>query len=115
MMVFYASSRSLRLRVHLDHASTSKSRPAARHRLRRMFYWPAFFDAFPALWPGLLVTIELTVLVMPCALDRCVDPGTGTTSMHRVRPRARIATMDGVEFWRATPLLLPATILAILP
>ena len=68
-----------------------------------MFYWPAFFDAFPALLPGLLVTIELTVLVMPCAL--IVALGLALARLYAPRPLSRIAT-GWVEFWRATPLLL---------
>jgi His/Glu/Gln/Arg/opine family amino acid ABC transporter permease subunit len=68
-----------------------------------MFYWPAFFDAFPALLPGLLVTIELTVLVMPCAL--VIALGLALARLYAPRPLARAAT-GWVEFWRATPLLL---------
>jgi polar amino acid transport system permease protein len=68
-----------------------------------MFYWPAFFDAFPALLPGLMVTIELTVLVMPCAL--IVALILALARLYAPRPAARIAT-GWVEFWRATPLLL---------
>ena len=33
-----------------------------------MFHWPAFLEAFPVLMSGLVITIELTVLVMPCAV-----------------------------------------------
>jgi His/Glu/Gln/Arg/opine family amino acid ABC transporter permease subunit len=68
-----------------------------------MFYWPAFFDAFPALLPGLTVTIELSVLVMPCAL--VVALALALARLYAPRPVARIATW-WVEFWRATPLLL---------
>jgi polar amino acid transport system permease protein len=68
-----------------------------------MFYWPAFFDAFPALLPGLLVTIELSVLVMPCAL--VVAVALALARLYAPRPLALAATW-WVEFWRATPLLL---------
>jgi His/Glu/Gln/Arg/opine family amino acid ABC transporter permease subunit len=68
-----------------------------------MFYWPAFFEAFPALLPGLMVTIELTVLVMPCAL--IVALSLALARLYGPRPAARMAT-GWVEFWRATPLLL---------
>jgi His/Glu/Gln/Arg/opine family amino acid ABC transporter permease subunit len=68
-----------------------------------MFYWPAFFDAFPALLPGLLVTIELSVLVMPCAL--VVAMALALARLYAPHPVARAATW-WVEFWRATPLLL---------
>lgn len=68
-----------------------------------MFYWPAFFDAFPALLPGLMVTIELTVLVMPCAL--IVALALALARLYAPPPVARAAT-GWVEFWRATPLLL---------
>jgi His/Glu/Gln/Arg/opine family amino acid ABC transporter permease subunit len=68
-----------------------------------MFYWPAFFDAFPALLPGLLVTIELSVLVMPCAL--VVAMVLALARLYAPHPVSRVATW-WVEFWRATPLLL---------
>jgi polar amino acid transport system permease protein len=68
-----------------------------------MYYWPAFFDAFPELLPGLEVTVELSVLVMPCAL--VVAVALALTRLYAPRPVARIATW-WVEFWRATPLLL---------
>ncbi|HUD62116.1 MAG TPA: amino acid ABC transporter permease [Acetobacteraceae bacterium] len=68
-----------------------------------MFYWPAFFEAFPALLPGLMVTIELTVLVMPCAL--IVALSLALARLYAPRPAARMAT-GWVEFWRTTPLLL---------
>jgi His/Glu/Gln/Arg/opine family amino acid ABC transporter permease subunit len=68
-----------------------------------MFYWPAFFDAFPALFPGLLVTIELSVLVMPCAL--VVAMVLALARLYAPHPVSRVATW-WVEFWRATPLLL---------
>ena len=68
-----------------------------------MFHWPAFFEAFPALLSGLLVTVELTVLVMPCAL--VVALVLALARLYAPRPLARIAT-GWVELWRATPLLL---------
>lgn len=68
-----------------------------------MFYWPAFFDAFPALLSGLVVTIELTVLVMPCAL--VVALALALARLYAPRTIASIAT-GWVELWRATPLLL---------
>lgn len=68
-----------------------------------MFYWPAFLDAFPALLPGLMVTIELTVLVMPCALVFAL--ALALARLYGPRPLASIATW-WVELWRATPLLL---------
>src|SRR5580698_6168219 len=68
-----------------------------------MFYWPAFFDSFPVLLPGLLVTIELTVLVMPCAL--VVALALALARLYAPTLVAKMAT-GWVEFWRATPLLL---------
>ena len=68
-----------------------------------MFYWPAFFDSFPVLLPGLLVTIELTVLVMPCAL--VVALALALSRLYAPAVVAKMAT-GWVEFWRATPLLL---------
>jgi His/Glu/Gln/Arg/opine family amino acid ABC transporter permease subunit len=68
-----------------------------------MFYWPAFFDSFPVLLPGLLVTVELTVLVMPCAL--VVALALALARLYAPAVVAKMAT-GWVEFWRATPLLL---------
>ena len=50
-----------------------------------------------------MVTVELTVLVMPCAL--IIALGFAVARLYAARPLARIAT-GWVEFWRATPLLL---------
>ena len=55
-----------------------------------MFYWPAFLDAFPALLPGLMVTIELTVLVMPCALAFAL--ALALARLYAPGPLASIAT-----------------------
>jgi His/Glu/Gln/Arg/opine family amino acid ABC transporter permease subunit len=68
-----------------------------------MFHWPAFLEAFPALLSGLMVTVELTVLVMPCAL--VVALGLALARLYGPRPVASLAT-GWVELWRATPLLL---------
>jgi His/Glu/Gln/Arg/opine family amino acid ABC transporter permease subunit len=68
-----------------------------------MFYWPAFFEAFAFLLPGLMVTIEMSVLVMPCAF--VVALALAVTRLYAPSPLARIAT-GWVEFWRTTPLLL---------
>jgi polar amino acid transport system permease protein len=68
-----------------------------------MFYWPAFVDAFPALLSGLAVTIELTVLVMPCAI--IVALALALARLYGPCPVMSVAT-GWVEFWRATPLLL---------
>ena len=68
-----------------------------------MFHWPSFLEAFPALMSGLAVTIELTLLVMPCALVAAL--GLAVARLYGPRPLARVAT-GWVEVWRATPLLL---------
>jgi His/Glu/Gln/Arg/opine family amino acid ABC transporter permease subunit len=68
-----------------------------------MFHWPSFLEAFPALMSGLAVTVELTVLVMPCALVAAL--ALAVARIYGPRPVARVAT-GWVEVWRATPLLL---------
>src|SRR4051794_36046270 len=68
-----------------------------------MFHWPSFLEAFAALLPGLMVTVELTVLVMPCAL--VVALALALARLYGPRPIASAAT-GWVELWRATPLLL---------
>lgn len=68
-----------------------------------MFDWPAFWDTFPALMPGLVVTIELAVLVMPTAL--VFGLVLALTRLYGPRPAAAVAT-GWLELWRATPLLL---------
>ena len=68
-----------------------------------MFHWSAFWDTFPALLPGLMVTLELTALVMPCAL--IVALALALARLYGPRPLASLAT-GWVELWRATPLLL---------
>src|SRR5438105_702511 len=68
-----------------------------------MFYWPAFIEAFPALMSGLVVTIGLTVLVIPCAC--VVALALAPARLFSPRPIASLAT-GWVELWRATPLLL---------
>jgi His/Glu/Gln/Arg/opine family amino acid ABC transporter permease subunit len=68
-----------------------------------MFYWPAFWEAFPSLLPGLMVTVELTLIVMPCAI--IVALLLALARLYAPRPVASLAT-GWVEFWRATPLLL---------
>ncbi|TMH68547.1 MAG: amino acid ABC transporter permease [Betaproteobacteria bacterium] len=68
-----------------------------------MFHLPAFLDAFPALLSGLRVTIELTLLVMPCAV--VVALLLALARLYAPRPIANLA-MGWVELWRATPLLL---------
>jgi His/Glu/Gln/Arg/opine family amino acid ABC transporter permease subunit len=68
-----------------------------------MFHWPAFLEAFPVLMSGLAVTIELTVLVMPCAVVAAL--ALALARLYSPRPIASLAT-GWVEFWRATPLLL---------
>ena len=68
-----------------------------------MFSWQAFWESFPALMPGLWVTIELTLIVMPCAVAIALVLALvrvyGPTSLANV-------AMAWVEVWRATPLLL---------
>jgi polar amino acid transport system permease protein len=68
-----------------------------------MFHWPSFLDAFPTLMSGLVVTLELTVLVMPCAL--VVALALALARLYGSPAVARAAT-GWVEVWRATPLLL---------
>src|SRR5258708_9364905 len=68
-----------------------------------MFHWPSFFEAFPALMSGLAVTIELTLLVMPCAL--VVALALAVARLYGSRPLARVAT-GWVEVWRGAPLLV---------
>jgi len=68
-----------------------------------MFSWPAFWESFPALLPGLEVTVELTLIVMPCAVVLALV--LALTRIYGPRPMATVA-MAWVEVWRATPLLL---------
>jgi polar amino acid transport system permease protein len=68
-----------------------------------MFDWPSFWDTFPALAPGLEITIGLTVLVMPIAV--LVALGLALVRLYAPKPIANVATF-WVELWRATPLLL---------
>lgn len=68
-----------------------------------MFHAPAFWESFPALLPGLMVTIELTLIVMPCAVVLAL--ALALTRLYAPRPLGAAATA-WVELWRATPLLL---------
>jgi His/Glu/Gln/Arg/opine family amino acid ABC transporter permease subunit len=68
-----------------------------------VFSWQAFWDTFPALMPGLWVTIELTLIVMPCAV--VIALALALVRVYGPRPLAT-AAMAWVEVWRATPLLL---------
>jgi His/Glu/Gln/Arg/opine family amino acid ABC transporter permease subunit len=68
-----------------------------------MFHWAAFWEAFPALMDGLRVTIELTLLVMPCAVVAALL--LALARLYAPRPIEQLAT-GWVEMWRATPLLL---------
>ena len=62
-----------------------------------MFHLPAFLDAFPALLSGLRVTIELTLLVMPCAVVVALLLALGMSWWQAVRrivlPQAAIRMM----------------------
>lgn len=68
-----------------------------------MFDWPSFWQTFPVLAPGLLVTIELTVMVMPVAV--LIGLALALARIYAPRP-VGAAAAGWVEIWRATPLLL---------
>jgi His/Glu/Gln/Arg/opine family amino acid ABC transporter permease subunit len=68
-----------------------------------IFYWPAFWESFPRLLPGLIVTVQLTLLVMPCAV--ILGLVLALLRLYAIPSVAKAATA-WVELWRATPLLL---------